>query len=164
MIRMTELPQAIYRAINGWRVWVTLMLLTALILNEAVVGIKEGQSVVDALTRISYFKMALLLFVCGVMAQAAIGTVPFAMGVTMTMIDFALNRRQNWREEGIELGRNEGIELGRNEGIELGRAEERARAEEKQRNISAIMANPQMTSEAKLQAIAAINSNGIEND
>lgn len=46
----------------------------------------------------------------------------------MTMIDFALHRRREWREEGIELGRNEGIEL--------------ARAEEKLRAIAAINAMP----------------------
>ena len=164
MMRVSELPQAIYRAITGWRVWVTLLLLTALIVNEAVIGIKEGQTLVEALTRVSYFKMALLLFVCGVIAQASIGAVPFVIGVTMTMIDFALRRRREWKEEGIEQGRTEGIAQGRTEGIELGRTEgiELGRAEEKRRNISAIMENPGLTAEAKLQAIAAINS--TEND
>ena len=66
----------------------------------------------------------------------------------MTMIDFALGRRREWREEG------------RSEGIELGRAEERARAEEKRRNIAAIMEDPDLAPEAKLQAIAAINAAG----
>ena len=164
MMRVSELPQAIYRAITGWRVWVTLLLLTALIVNEAVIGIKEGQTLVEALTRVSYFKMALLLFVCGVIAQASIGAVPFVIGVTMTMIDFALRRRREWKEEGIEQGRTEGIAQGRTEGIELGRTEgiELGRAEEKRRNIAAIMENPGLTAEAKLQAIAAINS--TEND
>lgn len=62
----------------------------------------------------------------------------------MTMIDFALRRRREWREEGIE------------EGIEQGRAQERQRA------IAAIMANPDMTDAAKLQAIAAINASAID--
>ena len=58
----------------------------------------------------------------------------------MTMIDFALRRRREWREEGREEGR------------ELGRAAER------HRNIAAIMRAPGLTDEAKLQAIAAINA------
>lgn len=49
MMRIAELPQAIYRAINGWRVWVTLLLLASLILNEAALGIREGQTIVEAL-------------------------------------------------------------------------------------------------------------------
>lgn len=135
MMRITELPQAIYRAINGWRVWVTLLFLASLILNEAALGIREGQTIVEALTRISYLRMLLLAFVCGVIAQAAIGAVPFTIGVTMTMIDFALRRRREWREEGREEGR----------------------AAERRRNIAAIMAAPGMSDAAKLQAIAAIN-------
>ncbi len=157
-MRLADLPQAISRAINGWRIWVTLLFLAALIINETVIGIKEGQTIVEALTRVSYFKMALLLFVCGVTAQAAIGTVPFVIGVTMTMIDFALGRRREWREEGIEQGRIEGIEMGRNEGIEMGRNEERARYEEKQRAIAAISADSELSDTAKLRAIVAINS------
>ena len=58
----------------------------------------------------------------------------------MTMIDFALRRRREWREEGREEGH----------------------AEERRRNIAAIMAAPGMTDTAKLQAIAAIN--GEENE
>ena len=140
MMRITELPQAIYRAINGWRVWVTLLFLASLIINEAVLGIREGQTIVEALTRISYLRMLLLAFVCGVIAQAAIGAVPFTIGVAMTMIDFALRRRREWREEGLEAGK------------ELGRAAERRRI------IAAIMAMPGLTDADKLQAIAAINS------
>ena len=87
--------------------------------------------------------MLLLAFVCGVIAQAAIGAVPFTIGVTMTMIDFALRRRREWREEGREEGRDEGRELGR--------------SAERRRIIAAIMAAPDMTDAAKLQAIAAIN-------
>ena len=143
MMRITELPQAIYRAINGWRVWVTLLFLALLILNEAVLGIREGQTIVEALTRISYLRMLLLAFVCGVIAQAAIGAVPFTIGVVMTMIDFALRRRREWREEGREEGRMAGREEGH--------------AEERRRNIAAIMAAPGLTDAAKLQAIAAIN-------
>ena len=144
MMRITELPQAIYRAINGWRVWVTLLFLALLILNEAALGIREGQTIVEALTRISYLRMLLLAFVCGVIAQAAIGTVPFTIGVVMTMIDFALRRRREWREEGRGEGREEG------------------RAEERRRNIAAIMAAPGLTDAAKLQAIAAINGEECE--
>ncbi len=132
------MPRAISRAINGWRIWVTLLFLTALIINEAVTGIGQGQTIVEALTRVSYFKMALLLFVCGVIAQAAIGAVPFAIGVTMTMIDFAQRRRRQWRREGVQA--------------------ERERSQERQRTIDAILADPVMSPEAKLQAIAAINA------
>ena len=64
----------------------------------------------------------------------------------MTMMDFALGRRREWREEG------------RSEGIEVGRAEERARADEKQRAIAAISADPELSDAAKLRAIIAINS------
>ena len=135
MIRITELPPAIYRAINGWRVWVTLLFLGSLILSEAALGIREGQTLVESLTRISYLRMLLLAFVCGVIAQAVIGMVPFTIGVVMTMIDFALRRRREWREE----GRGEG------------------RAAERRRAIAAIMADPVLTDAAKLQAIAAIN-------
>ena len=140
MMRITELPQAIQRAINGWRVWVTLVILATLILNEAALGIREGQTIVEALTRISYLRMLLLAFVCGAIAQAIIGTVPFTIGVAMTMIDFALRRRREWRDEGREEGREEG------------------HAAERRRNIAAIMAAPGMTDVAKLQAIAAINA------
>lgn len=147
MMRISELPQAIQRAINGWRVWITLLLLASLVVNEAALGIREGQTIVEALTRISYLRIVLLAFVCGVIAQAAIGTVPFTIGVVMTMIDFALRRRREWREEGLE------------EGKELGRSSERRRA------IAAIMADSMLTDAAKLQAIAAINgAEGEENE
>ena len=145
-MRVAELPQAIYRAIVGWRVWITLALLASLIIHEAVTGIREGQTIVEALTRISYLKMALLTFVCSVIAQAAIGAVPFVIGVSMTMIDFALRRRQQWRDEGME----EGLE----KGIERGRSHERRRA------IDAISADPQLSDADKLRAITAINAAG----
>ena len=144
MMRVTELPQAIYRAISGWRVWVTFLFLASLILNEAGLGIREGQTIVESLTHISYPKFPLLILVCGIVAQAVIGAVPFCIGVIMTMIDFALRRRREWREEGRE------------EGKELGRSAERRRA------IAAIMTAPDLTDEAKLKAIAAINAAGGE--
>ena len=160
MMRTRELPEAIYRAISNWRLWITLALLAALIINEAVIGIRQGQTITEALTRVSYFKMALLLFVCGVVAQAAIGAVPFVTGATMTMLDFALRRRREWREEGVELGRSEGIELGRSEGVEQGRSEgiELGRSEGKLRAIAAISADPELSDAAKLRAIVAINA------
>ena len=61
----------------------------------------------------------------------------------MTMIDFALRRRREWREEGREEGRRAGREEGR--------------VQERRRNIAAIMASPSLTDAEKLQAIAAIN-------
>ena len=120
----------------------TLLFLASLIINEAVLGIREGQTIVEALTRISYLRMLLLAFVCGVIAQAAIGAVPFTIGAAMTMIDFALRRRREWREEGMELGR----------------------AAERRRIIAAIMAMPGLTDAAKLEAIAAINASGEEGE
>ena len=56
----------------------------------------------------------------------------------MSMIDFAQRRRQQWREEGAQA--------------------ERRRWRERQRNIDAIIADPVMSAEAKVQAIAAINA------
>ena len=120
----------------------TLLLLAALILNEAVIGIREGQTIAGALTRISYFKMALLPFVCGVVAQATIGTAPFVIGVSMTMIDFALRRREQWREEGAQEERE--------------RSEERW--QERRRAIAAISADPELSDAAKVRAIVAINA------
>ena len=61
----------------------------------------------------------------------------------MTMIDFVLRRRREWREE----GREEGHRAGREEG----------RVQERRRSIVAIMASPGLTDADKLQAIAAIN-------
>ena len=42
MIRLADLPQAIHSAINDWRLWVTLSMVTALILNETVASIRDG--------------------------------------------------------------------------------------------------------------------------
>ena len=64
----------------------------------------------------------------------------------MSMIDFALRRRQQWREEGVQAERERSG----------GRWQERWL--ERQRNIDAIIADPVMSDEAKLQAIAAINA------
>ena len=151
-MRLSDLPQAIYRAIAGWRLWITLALLASLILYEAATGIREGQGIVDALTRISYFKMALLAFVCGVIAQAAIGAVPFVIGVSMTMIDFALRRRQQWREEGAQAERERS---GRSEELLQERWQERW--QERRRAIAAISADPELSDAAKLRAIVVIN-------
>ena len=56
----------------------------------------------------------------------------------MSMIDFAQRRRQQWRREGVQA--------------------ERERSQERQRTIDAIIADPVMSAETKLQAIAAINA------
>ena len=149
MMRVRELPGAIYRAINNWRLWITLALLASLIVNEAVRGVLEGQTIVEALTRVSYFKMALLVFVCGVIAQATIGAVPFVIGVAMTMIDFALRRRQQWREEGAQAER---------ERSERTKELWQERWRERQRAIAAISADPELSDAAKLRAIAVINA------
>ena len=39
MMRIAELPGAIQTAINNWRVWITLSLTAALIVNETIIGI-----------------------------------------------------------------------------------------------------------------------------
>ena len=67
----------------------------------------------------------------------------------MTMIDFALRRRQQWREEGAQAERE------RSE-----RTEElwQERWRERQRAIAAISADPELSDAAKLRAIAVINA------
>ena len=72
-MRITDLPQAIQAAINNWRLWVTLSLTAALIINETIAGIHEGQTVANALTRLPFYKVAYLLLVSSIISQAAQG-------------------------------------------------------------------------------------------
>lgn len=150
MIRISDLPQAIHAAINGWRVWVTLALFVSLILNEAVIGIGSGQTVTQSLTRIPYYLLPYLLLVSGAIAQAGIGAVPFATGVIMTLYDVAIKRRQGWRQE----GRDEGREEGRSEG----------RAEERREKIAAILAHPELTAEQKVLVVEILNADHTPGD
>ena len=140
MIRITDLPAAIQTAINGWRVWVTLALLVSLLLNEAVIGLREGQTITQALTRIPYYLLPYLLLVCGAIAQAGIGAIPFATGVIMTLYDVAIKRRQNWKQEGKDEGREEG------------------RSAERRENIAAVLAHPELSDEQKVLFISILNS------
>ena len=140
MIRFADLPQAIQTAINDWRLWVTLSMVTALILNETVASIRDGQPIVAALTRMPFYKVPYLILVCGIIAQAGIGAIPFAVGVIMTLYDAVLKRRRGWREEGVA------------EGKELGR--EAMRREQ----IAAVLANDALTSDEKVRFIAILNS------
>ena len=52
MMRITELPRVIQSAINDWRLWITRSLTAALIINETLIGIREGQTIAAALTRL----------------------------------------------------------------------------------------------------------------
>ena len=143
MIRITDLPAAIQTAINGWRVWVTLALLVSLLLNEAVIGLREGQTITQSLTRIPYYLLPYLLLVCGAIAQAGIGAIPFAIGVIMTLYDVAIKRRQNWKQEGKDEGREEG------------------RSAERRENIAAVLANPELSDEQKVLVVRILNSANV---
>ena len=152
MMRVRNLPQAIQNAISGWRLWVTLALLVSLILNEAAVGFRSGQSIVESLTRIPYYQMPYLAFVCGAIAQAGIGAVPFTTGVLMTLYDAVIKRRQGWRDEGVAEGHATGLAAGLAEGRAEGRAEER------REKIAAVLADPRLTAEQKNLVIGILNS------
>ena len=140
MIRLTDLPQAIQTAINGWRVWVTLALFVSLILNEAVIGMRSGQTLTGSLTRTPFYLIPYLLLVSGAIAQAGIGAVPFAIGVIMTLYDAVIKRRQGWRQEGVEEGHATG------------------RLAERQAKIAAILAHPALSDEQKVLIIEVLNS------
>ena len=144
MMRITELPQAIRTAINDWRLWITLSLTAALIVNEAINGIREGQAIAGALTRLPFYKVAYLLLVSSIISQAAIGAVPFIIGVLMTLYDIALARRRGWKEEGREEGHREGLREGR---------ESLLRAQ-----IAAVLDDPTLTPEEKNRIIAILNA------
>ena len=150
MIRITDLPAAIQTAINGWRVWVTLALLVSLLLNEAVIGLREGQTITQSLTRIPYYLLPYLLLVCGAIAQAGIGAIPFAIGVIMTLYDVAIKRRQNWKQEGKDEGREEWLSKGR--------------AEERRENIAAVLAHPELSDEQKVLFISILNSANVPDE
>lgn len=100
MMRIAELPRAIRAAINDWRLWVTVSLTAAVIINEAVIGISEGQPLSAALTRMPFYRTLYLLLVFSIIAQGGIVAVTIIMGVLVTLYDWALQRRRNWKEEG----------------------------------------------------------------
>ena len=100
MMRIAELPRAIRAAINDWRLWVTVSLTAAVIINEAAIGISEGQPLSAALTRMPFYRTLYLLLVFSIIAQGGIVAVTIIMGVLVTLYDWALQRRRNWKEEG----------------------------------------------------------------
>ena len=100
MMRIAELPRAIRAAISDWRLWVTVSLTAAVIINEAVIGISEGQPLSVALTRMPFYRTLYLLLVFSIIGQGGIVAVTIVMGVLVTLYDWALQRRRNWKEEG----------------------------------------------------------------
>ena len=136
MMRMNALPAAIRAAINDWRLWATLSLTAAIIVNEAVIGIREGQPIAAVLTRLSLHQVFLLLLVNSIIAQAGIGALPVIRGVLMTLYDWALQRRRNWKEEGAKEG-----------------GERTLRA-----HIAAVLADETLTPEDKNRVIAILNN------
>ena len=140
MMRIAELPNAIQTAINNWRIWITLSITASFILNEAVAGLRDGEDITTALTRLSFLQVVYLLLVSSIIAQAAIGAVPLTTGVLMTLYDMALARRRGWKEEGREEGRKEGRER-------LLRV-----------HIAAVLADETLTAEEKTRFIAILNS------
>ena len=136
MMRMSELPAAIRAAINDWRLWATLSLTAAIIVNEAVIGIREGQPIAAALTRLSLHQVLLLLLVNSIIAQAGIGALPVIRGVLMTLYDWALQRRRNWKEEGVKEGGEKALRT----------------------YIAAVLADETLTPEDKTRFIAILNN------
>ena len=136
MMRMSELPAAIRAAINDWRLWATLSLTAAIIVNEAVIGIREGQPIAAALTRLSLHQVFLLLLVNSIIAQAGIGALPVIRGVLMTLYDWALQRRRNWKEEGVKEGGEKALRT----------------------YIAAVLADETLTPEDKNRVIAILNN------
>ena len=178
-MRITDLPQAIKTAIDNWRLWVTLSLTATLIANETIVGIQEGQTIANALTRLPFYKVAYLLLVSSIISQAVIGAVPFIAGGIMTLYDIALARRRKWREEAeqaraeaLKEGRAEGRAEGKEAGRAEGRAEARAEALKEGREvgreagreallraqIAAVLDDQTLTPEEKNRFIAILNS------
>ena len=136
MMRIAELPRAIRAAIDDWRLWVTVSLTAAVIINEAVIGIREGQPLSEALTRMPFYRTLYLLLVFSIIAQAGIGAVPFTKGVFMTLYDWALQRRRNWKEE----GRKEASEAVRRD------------------HINKVLTNDTLTQDEKIRVIAILNA------
>ena len=77
-----------------------------------------------------------LLLVNSIIAQAGIGALPVIRGVLMTLYDWALQRRRNWKEEGVKEG-----------------GERTLRA-----HIAAVLADETLTPEDKTRVIAILNA------
>ena len=136
MMRIAELPRAIRAAINDWRLWVTVSLTAAVIINEAVIGISEGQPLSAALTRMPFYRTLYLLLVFSIIGQGGIVAVTIVMGVLVTLYDWALQRRRNWKEEG----------------------KQEARVEIVREQIDKVLADATLTPEQKNHVIAILNA------
>ena len=172
MMRIADLPRAIRNAINDWRLWTTLSLTAALIINEAVIGIREGQPLAASLTRMPFHRTLYLMLIASIISQAGIGTVPIITGVVMTLYDWALQRRLNWkaegRQEGHQAGHAEGHQAGHAEGRREGQAEGRqmghaeglreGREETLRESIAKVLADDTLTPDQKNHFIAILNA------
>ena len=87
-----------------------------------------------------FHRVFLLLLVNSIIAQAGIGALPVIRGVLMTLYDWALQRRRNWKEEGVK------------EGFRAG-GENALRA-----HIAAVLADETLTLEDKTRFIAILNN------
>ena len=168
MMRIADLPRAIRNAINDWRLWTTLSLTAALIINEAVIGIREGQPLAESLTRMPFHRTLYLMLIASIISQAGIGTVPIITGVVMTLYDWALQRRLNWKAEGRQEGHAAGHQAGHAEGRREGQAEGRqmghaeglreGREEILRESIARVLADNTLTPDQKNHFIAILNA------
>ena len=168
MMRIADLPRAIRNAISDWRLWTTLSLTAALIINEAVIGIREGQPLAASLTRMPFHRTLYLMLIASIISQAGIGTVPIITGVVMTLYDWALQRRLNWKAEGRQEGHAAGHQAGHAEGRREGQAEGRqmghaeglreGREETLRESIARVLADDTLTPDQKNHIIAILNA------
>jgi len=172
MMRIADLPRAIRNAISDWRLWTTLSLTAALIINEAVIGIREGQPLAESLTRMPFHRTLYLMLIASIISQAGIGTVPIITGFVMTLYDWALQRRLNWKAEGRQEGHQAGHAEGRQEGHAEGRREGQAegrqmghaeglregREEILRESIARVLADNTLTPDQKNHFIAILNA------
>lgn len=168
MMRIADLPRAIRNAISDWRLWTTLSLTAALIINEAVIGIREGQPLAESLTRMPFHRTLYLMLIASIISQAGIGTVPIITGFVMTLYDWALQRRLNWKAEGRQEGHAAGRQAGHAEGRREGQAEGRqmghaeglreGREETLRENIAKVLADDTLTPDQKNHIIAILNA------
>ena len=77
-----------------------------------------------------------LLLVNSIIAQAGIGALPVIRGVLMTLYDWALQRRRNWKEEGVKEGGEKALRT----------------------YIAAVLADETLTPEDKNRVIAILNN------
>ena len=144
MMRIADLPRAIRNAISDWRLWTTLSLTAAVIINETVIGIRAGQPLAASLTRIPFPQTLYLMLTISIISQAGIGTVPIITGFVMTLYDWALQRRLNWKAEGRQMGHAEGLREGREETL--------------RENIAKVLADDTLTPDQKNHFIAILNA------